>query len=41
MAFSLVVELLNMRFRKKSAPVALRQKFEVGADPGESAPTTP
>jgi predicted tellurium resistance membrane protein TerC len=39
MAFSLVVELLNMRFRKRSAPVALRQKFEAEADPGKPAPT--
>ena len=28
MAFSLVVELLNMRLRKKQAPVQLHQKFE-------------
>jgi len=28
MAFSLLVELLNMRFRKKRAPVALNQRFE-------------
>jgi predicted tellurium resistance membrane protein TerC len=28
MAFSLVIELLNMRFRKKQAPVHLHQQFE-------------
>jgi len=28
MAFSLAVELLNMRFRKKRAPVALHERFE-------------
>ncbi|MSP17465.1 MAG: TerC family protein [Myxococcales bacterium] len=28
MAFSLSIELLNMRFRKKSAPVALHHRFE-------------
>jgi hypothetical protein len=28
MAFSLAVELLNMRLRKKSAPVVLHQRFE-------------
>jgi len=33
MAFSLGVELLNMRMRKKLAPVALHHRFE-----GEAAP---
>jgi predicted tellurium resistance membrane protein TerC len=28
MAFSLIIELLNMRFRKKQAPVHLHQQFE-------------
>ena len=28
MAFSLVIELLNMRFRKKQSPVQLHQQFE-------------
>jgi predicted tellurium resistance membrane protein TerC len=28
MAFSLGVELLNMQFRKKHAPVSLHQRFE-------------
>jgi predicted tellurium resistance membrane protein TerC len=28
MAFSLVIELLNMRFRRKQAPVHLHQQFE-------------
>jgi predicted tellurium resistance membrane protein TerC len=28
MSFSLLIELLNMRFRKKQAPVHLRQQFE-------------
>jgi predicted tellurium resistance membrane protein TerC len=32
MAFSLLVELLNMRFRRKTAPVALRGRFE--SEPG-------
>jgi len=28
MSFSLLIELLNMRFRKKQAPVHLHQQFE-------------
>jgi predicted tellurium resistance membrane protein TerC len=28
MAFSLVVELLNMRYRKRQRPVALHHRFE-------------
>ena len=31
MAFSLVVEMLNMRFRKKQAPVELRERYREGA----------
>ena len=31
MAFSLFVELLNMRYRKKRKPVALHRRFEAGA----------
>jgi len=33
MAFSLSVELLNMRFRKRGAPVTLRHRFEGDSDP--------
>jgi predicted tellurium resistance membrane protein TerC len=32
MAFALGIELLNMRFRKRQAPVALHQRFESPAD---------
>jgi predicted tellurium resistance membrane protein TerC len=39
MAFSLGVELLNMRLRKKTAPVELRHRFESEPTPGRSAPT--
>ena len=39
MAFSLAVELLNMRFRKKAAPVALHKRFEPAARPPR--PTVP
>jgi predicted tellurium resistance membrane protein TerC len=39
MAFSLAVELLNMRLRKKKAdPVTLHQRFESEALPSKSAP---
>jgi predicted tellurium resistance membrane protein TerC len=31
MAFSLAVEMLNMRFRKKHAPVALHERYREGA----------
>ena len=31
MAFSLLVEMLNMRFRKKHAPVELRERYREGA----------
>ncbi len=42
MAFSLGIELLNMRFRKKAAePVALRRRFESESVPTKSAPTHP
>jgi predicted tellurium resistance membrane protein TerC len=33
MAFSLLIELLNMRFRKKQAPVKLHQSYEQGPAP--------
>jgi predicted tellurium resistance membrane protein TerC len=39
MAFSLGVELLNMRLRKKTAPVELRHRFESEPTQGKSAPT--
>jgi len=40
MAFSLAVELLNMRLRKKTAPVELRHRFESEPTPPQkSAPT--
>jgi predicted tellurium resistance membrane protein TerC len=39
MAFSLVVELLNMRMRKKKNPVSLRQKYE--ARPASMVPQPP
>jgi predicted tellurium resistance membrane protein TerC len=39
MAFSLAVELLNMRLRKKTSPVELRHRFE--SEPaGKAAPTS-
>jgi hypothetical protein len=31
MAFSLLVEMLNMRFRKKHAPVELRERYRESA----------
>jgi len=31
MAFSLLVEMLNLRFRKKHAPVELRERYREGA----------
>jgi predicted tellurium resistance membrane protein TerC len=37
MAFSLGVELLNMRLRKRSRPVTLHQRFESGSMPGTPA----
>jgi predicted tellurium resistance membrane protein TerC len=39
MAFSLAVELLNMRLRKKTAPVELRHRFESEPTPHKSAST--
>jgi predicted tellurium resistance membrane protein TerC len=33
MAFALFVELLNLRYRQKRAPVRLHRAFEQGADP--------
>jgi predicted tellurium resistance membrane protein TerC len=39
MAFSLLVELFNMRFRKKTRPLALHGRFE--SDPAAPAPATP
>ncbi len=38
MAFSLLVELLNMRFRKKRAPVALHHRFESESDAAALTP---
>ncbi len=35
MSFSLLIELLNMRFRKKQAPVHLHQQFEEEKEKGE------
>jgi predicted tellurium resistance membrane protein TerC len=41
MAFSLGVELLNMRLRKRNKPVILHQRFEANTLPGApSAPST-
>jgi predicted tellurium resistance membrane protein TerC len=37
MAFSLGVELLNMRFRKRSAPVNLHSRFESASEPAPQA----
>ena len=37
MAFSLLVELLNMRFRKKRKPVKLHRRFEHERD-GDPTP---
>ncbi|MBC8071943.1 MAG: TerC family protein [Deltaproteobacteria bacterium] len=39
MAFSLLVELLNMRYRKRQAPVQLHHRFE--NDPGDQARPLP
>ncbi len=42
MAFSLGIELLNMRIRKKAAPVALHGRFEAeAAPPGDTRATPP
>jgi predicted tellurium resistance membrane protein TerC len=41
MAFSLVVELLNMRIRKKAAPVALHHRFEAETAPRPPSPAAP
>jgi predicted tellurium resistance membrane protein TerC len=39
MAFSLVVELLNMRFRRKQRPVELHERFEGDAETKRTAET--
>ena len=39
MAFSLSVELLNMRLRKKTKPVTLHRRFESERPPAKSAPS--
>ena len=36
MAFSLGIELINMRLRKKTAPVTLHHRFESASPPGAS-----
>lgn len=41
MAFALVIELLNMRFRKKQKVVPLHHRFEGDSGPGQSLPTPP
>ena len=42
MAFALIIELLNMRLRKKQKAVALHHRFEGGEPPpGKSLPTPP
>ena len=41
MAFSLGVEVLNMRLRRKAAPVTLHQRFEVDAAPTPGSHSTP
>jgi predicted tellurium resistance membrane protein TerC len=41
MAFSLGVELLNMRLRKKTAPVELRHRFESEPTPQQKSAPTP
>lgn len=38
MAFSLIVELLNMRFRKRQTPVVLHERFEGDPEASKAAP---